>query len=119
MSKLSISPNKILKKNDEQNYTFKKNDQGVILATPIKLNNPLNNILTTAIPAFKFKKKVLTNEIKMNFQDIDERELNDRYDSPSKSFMSYEPDLSSSIKSEKDSSLPIKSIRKKYLGEIS
>ena len=37
MSKLSISPNKILKKNDEQNYTFKKNDQGVILATPIKL----------------------------------------------------------------------------------
>jgi hypothetical protein len=55
----------------------------------------------------------------MNFQDIDERELNDRYVSPSKSFMSYEPDLSSSIKSEKDSSLPIKSIRKKYLGEIS
>ncbi len=91
----------------------------MILATPIKLNNPLNNILTMAIPAFKFKKKVLTNEIKMNFQDNDERELNDRYASPSKSFMSYEPDLSSSIKSEKDSSLPKKSISKKYLGEIS
>ena len=64
MSKLSISPNKIPKKNDEQNYTFKKNDQGVILATPIKLNNPLNNILTMAVPAFKFKKKVLRKNMK-------------------------------------------------------
>ena len=89
------------------------------MATPIKLNNPKNNIVTTAIPEFKFKKKVFAKEIKLNFQDSDEREFTDRYGSPTKSIMSYEPDLSSSIRSEKDSSLPLKQMRKKYLGEIS
>ena len=116
---LILTPSKFHKKNDEKNYTFKKNDQGVILATPIKLNNPKNNIVTTAIPEFKFKKKVFAKEIKLNFQDSDEREFTDRYGSPTKSIMSYEPDLSSSIRSEKDSSLPLKQMRKKYLGEIS
>ena len=88
------------------------------MATPIKLNNPLNNIVTYTMPLFKFKKKLLANEIKLNFND-DEGDFNDRFGSPTKSIISYEPDLSSSMRSEKDSSLPSKQIRKKYLGEFS
>lgn len=83
------------------------------------MNNPINNLITKAIPEFKFKKKGLTSEIKLNFEDFEDRDLANKFESPTKSIMSYEPDLSSSIRSEKDSSLPLKQIRKKYLGEIS
>ena len=83
------------------------------------MNNPKNNIVIRAIPEFKFKKKIFEKEIKLNFQDTEERDFNERYNSPTKSIISYEPDLSSSMRSEKDSSLPLKQIRKNYLGEIS
>ena len=83
------------------------------------MNNPINNLVNKAIPEFRFKKKGLTGEIKLNFEDFEDHDLANRFESPTKSIMSYEPDLSSSKRSEKDSSLPLKQIRKKYLGEFS
>jgi hypothetical protein len=42
------------------------------LATPIKLNKPVNELITKAMPEFRFKKKGLTSEIKLKFEDSDE-----------------------------------------------
>jgi len=81
------------------------------------LNNSINNLVNKAIPEFKFKKKALSGKIKLNFEDFEDPDLSNRLESPTKSIMSYDPDLSSSKRSEKDSSLPLKQMQKKYLGE--
>lgn len=84
------------------------------------MNKAKNNIVATAIPEFKFKKKVLANEIKLNFKDTDEQCFSNTYASPTRFSMDYEHDLSSDTKrSDLDSSLPLKHMNKKYLGDIS
>jgi len=83
------------------------------------LNKPINNLVTKAIPEFRFKQKALIDKIKLNFENLEDHDLANRLESPTKSIMSNEPDLSSSKRSEKDSSLPLKQMQKKYSEEFS